>query len=438
MATESAVLAMAGVRRAGSRPLRVVFHTVGCRANQADTAWLARQLDPAAVAVVRPGDAVDLSVVISCAVTRQAERDVARLVRTARRHGEVVLTGCLVSANGRAVAELGPMLATFSSQERDRLVSFLHALAGAGGAGTTFGRVPEPLRRTRPLLSIQDGCSERCAYCAVPAGRGPSRSLAWSEVRERLELLAAEGAAEIVICGVNLGLWGRDLRASARLAHLVAALDASAPVCRLRLSSLEPWTVDDELVSLLGRAERLAPHVHLPIQSGDDGVLARMGRPYRARDLVHLADALLAARPAMALGVDVIAGFPGEDEAAFRRTLELVERLPIAALHAFGFSPRPGTAAAAMDDQVPRTVVRARVAALRAAGEAKRRAYASTFVGKVLHAALEARPGRDGLFRGVTESSLWVRVPMRPPRPALVPVRAEALLPDGSLSAVPA
>jgi threonylcarbamoyladenosine tRNA methylthiotransferase MtaB len=242
----------------------------------------------------------------------------------------------------------------------------------------------------------------------------------------------------VVLCGVNLGLWGRDLAPRARLSELVAALEEEAPVERIRLSSLEPWTVDGGLCDAVRRGGRIAPHLHLPVQSGDDEVLRRMGRPYRARDVKELVLDLTRDRDDIAVGVDLIAGFPGESEGAFGRTLELVRSLPIAYVHAFAYSARPGTRAASMSGHLDRGELRRRVGVLRGLGGAKRRAFARGLVGRVLHPLVEPLRPRAAGRRGVSESfvTLWL-----PPDAggdgAIVPARAERLLPDGSLAAIP-
>lgn len=424
---------------------RVAFHTVGCRANQADTAWLARRLDAELVEVVPFGAPADLHVVNSCAVTAEAVRDVRRALARARGvgSGRVALLGCMVGACPDEVEALGPLDLVLPSWERERLLAVVHELARAAGrerapVAAPRGGVPAPLRRARPSLRVQDGCERRCSYCAVPAGRGPERSMTEGQVFEALATLAGEGAREVVVCGVNLGRWGRDLAPPAALQDLVEALEARAPVERIRLSSVEPWTLDARFPALLARSRRIAPHLHLPVQSGDDDVLRRMGRPYRAGEVLDLIREVAAARPGVAVGVDVIAGFPGETDEAFGRTLAFLEAAPIGYLHAFGFSPRPGTRAAVMERRVPRESVRRRVSELRRLGEAKRLAFARRAVGRVGRALLEpARKGAD-LRRGVTGSFLvaWV------PREAgvegeLLPVRIEAVRPDGSVDAKP-
>lgn len=453
-------------------PLRVAVITVGCRANQADSAWLARRLDPRQVRVVAPDEPAEVYLVNSCAVTRAAVRDARKAINRARRRAgagaRILLTGCLVTADTDAVAELGPLWQVVPATERERIPSLIASLAeessprssssfprhrepsrsdpdfdfdsgsadalSFGGSEPDVYPLPEALYRTRPSLRIQDGCEQRCAYCAVPAGRGPERSLELGEVFRRLEVLAAEGAREVVICGVNLGRWGRDLRPKRRLSDLIRLLDREAPVDRVRLSSIEPWAVDPAAIEAFGEAKRLAPHLHLPLQSGDDEVLGRMGRPYRAQRFRELVGDLLAVRPELCLGTDIMAGFPGEGAAAFERTLELLRELPLAYLHAFGFSARPGTRAFGLGGRAPSHEIKERVRQLRALGQEKRRRFLRGLVGQVVHPVIESREPATGQVRGVAGRFVTVSCPGPEDLPGeLVAVRAEGLDERGRL-----
>jgi threonylcarbamoyladenosine tRNA methylthiotransferase MtaB len=399
--------------------LRVAIVTVGCRVNQADAAWLGRALDPAEIEVVEPGRRADAIVINSCAVTQAAERDVRRVLSAARASSgpdvKVLFTGCMATACPEHVAELGSLWLVVPSAERERIPAQLSSLAAASrGAADETRRghhsVPRPLRRVRPLLRVQDGCEQGCTYCAVPAGRGRERSLEERDVIERLRRLAAEGAREVVICGVNLGAWGIDLTPRRRLADLLRLLEAEAPVDRLRLGSIEPWALDAAAVEVLAGARRLAPHLHLPVQSGDDVVLRRMGRPHSEAQFRGLVSKLLEARPDLALGTDVIAGFPGEDESAFSRTVGLVNELSLAVVHAFGFSPRPGTRAAALGGRVPQPEIDSRVARLRAAGRDARALFANTLAGRTLEVLIQGRSPSSEMLWGLSGQFVRVKV----------------------------
>lgn len=429
--------------------LQVAIVTVGCRANQADSAWLGRAIDPAMVDIVESACAADVHVINSCAVTAAAERDVRRAINRARRTGgemaKILLTGCMVTACEDKLEGLGTLWHIVPSIERHRIPSLINRLAGSSMDvedpssaridTIEFHDAPEPVRRSRPGLRIQDGCHHRCSYCVVPQGRGPQRSMEVEEVLERLEALADEGAREVVICGINLGEWGSDLTPRTTLADLLTILEERSPVERIRLSSIEPWAVDDAFVERLATSSRLAPHLHLPMQSGDDTLLGRMNRPYKASRFRGLVERLIEVRPELSLGTDIIAGFPGEDDDSFERTMKLVDGLPIAYLHAFGFSPRPGTPAAIMEGAVSRETIKKRVARLRSVGEVKRAAYARGLIGSVVHPLFECRKkSPEGLLRGVAGRFVvvWVEGPETLVN-RIAPVVVKSVEPDGGL-----
>jgi threonylcarbamoyladenosine tRNA methylthiotransferase MtaB len=261
-----------------------------------------------------------------------------------------------------------------------------------GGAGS-WGVLPEaPARHTRPYLKIQDGCDRRCSYCVVPLARGPSRSLPFEEALRRLARLGARHA-EVVLTGVHLGGYGRDLAPERSLADLVAEAVRRGAIRRVRLSSVEPDELPRELLRSPAVAAVLCPHLHLPPQSGSPGVLATMGRPYGPEVFREAVAEVRRALPGACVGADVIAGFPGEAEEDHAATVALVEALPLAYLHVFPFSPRPGTAAAAFARRVPPGTVAERARALRAVSERKWRAFLGAQVGREVEAIVEQVEG---------------------------------------------
>lgn len=391
-------------------PLRVHIATVGCRANQADSAWLARQLDPKDFSIVGRDEAAAVTIVNSCAVTAAAERDVRKAIHRARRLGggdaKIILTGCMVTASPTAVKELEPLWQVIPGPQRATIPVVLRSLLSeerrrATEEDSRIHQLPAVLHRARPSLRVQDGCRMRCAYCAVPAGRGPESSTTLEVVQDQIKQLAAEGAREVVLCGINLGSWGRDLQPRRRLAHLIEVVGNDCPVERIRLSSIEPWAIDDHFIDVFASTPVVAPHLHLPLQSGDDEVLRRMRRPYRSERYVRILEKILAQRSETAITTDVIAGFPGETEAAFERTVTLIRELPFTMLHVFGFSPRPGTEAAHMTELVPRELIHDRVALLRELGAQKRADFARELVGQVVRPLFE-RSTASGDLRGIT------------------------------------
>jgi threonylcarbamoyladenosine tRNA methylthiotransferase MtaB len=262
--------------------------------------------------------------------------------------------------------------------------------------------------RTRPNLKVQDGCDNRCSFCVIPSVRGHSRSLHLSQIIQEVNSLVAAGYRELVISGINLGRWGRDLadlRPEARspqpgFPSLLRAILAETRLEKLRISSVEPMDWSDDLIALVASSPRIAKHAHVPLQSGSDSVLRRMHRKYRPWHYCEKVEKIRAAMPAAAIGADVMAGFPGETDAQFEATRRFIADLPFTYLHVFTYSPRPGTPAAAMPNQVPPQVARERNKILHDLAAEKKLAFMQSFVGKQLQAITlnTAHHGRDGEF----------------------------------------
>ena len=267
---------------------------------------------------------------------------------------------------------------------------------------------------TRPVLKIQDGCNKRCSYCVIPQVRGRSRSLAPRSVIEEIRKLCEGGAREVVLSGIDLGNYGRDLAPHAELGELLRRILDETPVERLRVSSVEPMDVTEDLIAIFAASERMARHFHMPLQSGSDRILAAMHRWYRAEHYARRAELAREWLPDAAIGADVIAGFPGETEEDHQATLSLIERLPLTYLHVFSFSSRPGTAAAELRNQVPEQVIARRARELRALGEKKKAAFQAAQTGRTMRVLTLNRSGEDASgpwTRALSSNYLDVRVP---------------------------
>jgi len=263
--------------------------------------------------------------------------------------------------------------------------------------------------RTRPLLKVQDGCDAFCAYCIVPYARGPSRSAAFQAVLDGVSRLADQGFREVVLTGIHLGAYGKDLEPRTSLAELLAAILKRPDAVRIRLSSIEPMELSDGIIDLAAGSERICRHFHIPLQSGDAQVLKRMGRPYPPERFSDRIAQIHRRLPEAAIGADVLVGFPGETDAAFENTYALVESLPLAYLHVFPFSARPGTAAFGFGDRVPAEHIRTRCNRLRQLGSRKRLAFHRRFIGRsVLVLAEGRRDPLTGLLKGVSSNYLPV------------------------------
>jgi threonylcarbamoyladenosine tRNA methylthiotransferase MtaB len=416
---------------------RVALISLGCRVARSDLDALEANL-PDGLAVATRGERADLVVVGTCTVTAGADRASRHAIRdAARRHpgARIVAAGCYAERCPSALSALPGVAAVVGARCQGSLPAVLSRLAqrdpatparsGAGAAcGVEGGAEPrtEPLRRARPVLKIQDGCDQGCSYCAVPLARGPARSMSFEAALARAGALRRRHA-EVVLAGVHLGAYGRDLAPSRTLAELLHSLGRQEGG-RVRLSSVEPQEVPLELLRDPAARRTLCRHLHLPLQSGSGRVLAAMRRPYAPADFARVVESAAAALPGACLGTDVLAGFPGETEAEHRETVDLVASLPLAYLHVFPFSPRPGTPAAAMEGALPAGAVRERAAELRSVSDRRWAGFLAGQVGRTLEVVVERVTGAES--SGTSDEFVPVRWPRgREDRGDLVRVRVE-------------
>lgn len=344
-----------------------------------------------------------LVVVNSCAVTGEALRQTRQAIRRARRDhpdARLVVTGCAAEIDRAAIAAM---------DEVDGLMANAAKLDPRAW-NVAANAAPIAPARTRAFIAVQNGCDHACTFCVIPQGRGVSRSVAVAAVLREVEAHLAAGAKEIVLTGVDLTSWGQDIAGAPRLGELVGAiLDAFPTLDRLRLSSVDGVEVDDGLFDLIAHEPRVMPHLHLSLQHGADLILKRMKRRHLRRDAVELVARLRALRPEIAVGADLIAGFPTESADHHADNLAIIDELDIVHAHIFPFSPRPGTPAARMP-QVPRAEVKARAASLRARAALRRAAWLESLVGEKLPVLAE----RDG----TGYAPQYARVALPPATPA--------------------
>ncbi|MDI6852890.1 MAG: tRNA (N(6)-L-threonylcarbamoyladenosine(37)-C(2))-methylthiotransferase MtaB [Deltaproteobacteria bacterium] len=398
--------------------------TFGCKVNQYDSAGLAQELVARGWRRAPDGSAPDLMLVNTCTVTARADQEARQTIRRVHREFSrtpIWATGCYAQRAPEEMAALPGVAGVLGNREKLDWAVFLGQSAAGGqplvrvgkfSPGEAFAAL-HPRRfpgHTRASLKIQDGCSQACAYCIVPQVRGPSRSQAPAEVEKGLLELAAAGFQEVVLTGIDLGQYGRDLRPPLTLAALLRRLTAGPWPFRLRLSSLEPQEISPELVKSLEEFSGLCPHFHLPLQSGADPVLAAMGRPYLSEDFREVVLELCRRFPDAALGLDVLVGFPTETSRDFEATYALVASLPATYLHVFPFSPRPGTPAASLPP-LPAKEVKARAGSLRELGRLKQREFYARQVGKIVEVLVEGPAGPSGWLKGLSENYLRVTLP---------------------------
>ena len=408
---------------------QIFVQSFGCRASQADGAAIEASLEDCGFAPVATPETADLLVLNTCTVTHSADVEMRRFVRGLHRdypQAEILVTGCYAQ---RAPAELAALegVRWVVGNSHKAAIADLVTGAGVSEAEIYHGEVlvgdiatqsafsATPVRgirgdRTRPNLKVQDGCSNRCSFCIIPSVRGPSRSATIESVITQVRDLA-ERYCEVVLTGINLGRWGRDLRGTSRFADLLRLLLRETSVKRLRVSSVEPMDWSDDLLHLFAAEDRIARHLHLPLQSGSDAVLKRMHRKYRTR---HYASRLALARqlmPDAAIGTDVMTGFPGETEEEFAETVRFLESQPFTYLHVFTYSQRPGTAANERADQIPLPIRHQRTRILRDLSDRQSRQFRSTMIGRTLSAVTLEQSG-------MALTSNFLKVQMAHERPA--------------------
>lgn len=432
----------------------------GCRATNADAAAIRREMLASGLALASGHSSADIVVLNTCTVTAAADsqaREAVRKIHRANPAARIVVTGCYAQRAPEEIRSIegvawvvgnshqteisglvsGPP-AGQANREAGNFVplSHLDPLSHPAGPALSLEQGPAkilssdifactavPLAagpcpvpgvtgvddRTRPILKIQDGCNNRCAYCVIPFVRGRSRSLRPDDVIGEVRKLARAGAREVVLSGINLGSYGRDLSPKAELSATTRRILDETSLEQLRFSSIEPQDVTEEFIELVASSARIAPHFHVPLQSGSDRILRAMHRWYRAAHYAERIGRIRRILPRAAIGADLIVGFPGETDEDFRATLEFIDRLPFTYLHVFSFSARPGTKAAALGAPVSARSIRDRARALGALGQQKAIRFRAAMAGKSVRALTLARGG-EGWTEALTGNYLKVRV----------------------------
>ncbi len=395
--------------------MRIYLDSVGCRLNWSEIEILARQFAATGHTVVADPSESDVIVVNTCGVTAQAERKTRHRLRSLHRDNrdaQIAVIGCYSTLRAASSKELPGVVWVIPNGDKDRTVDIVTAEPLPSSIWQEPATGGEMLR-TRAFIKVQDGCDNHCTFCIVPSLRGPSRSRSEADVITEVQALVERaGCREVVISGANLGTYGRDLGLEEGLRSLVEAILAHTDVERLRLSSLEPWAIDEAFFELWDDS-RLCRQIHLPLQSGCDATLRRMGRPIVADAYERLVKAARGAIPGLAVTTDVLVGFPGEDRDAFRESYDFVEHMGFAKLHVFPYSARPGTPAARFPGQVCREIRDERARCMRALGAEERRRFRESFVGRELEVLWEKRRG-DGRWTGWSDNYIRVVGPEDP------------------------
>ncbi len=444
----------------------------GCRATDADAVAIRHELLNSGLTLVPSHDSASVIVLNTCTVTAAADaqaREAVREIHAANPGACVIVTGCYAQRAPRELAAIPGVTWVVGNSHQARIPGLAREFAAgvtheraagaanfipvdmlrgniASAVGTTiisgdiFKYSPVQFAaptfmagdRTRPILKVQDGCNNRCSYCVIPFVRGRSRSLPPDQAISQIRALAEAGVKEIVLSGINLGSYGRDLTPRVELADLVQRILGETAIQRLRFSSIEPQDVTEDFVSLMVSSTRLAPHFHIPLQSGSDRVLKAMHRWYRAAHYAERVRMIRRVLPDAAIGADVIVGFPGETDEDFSETIGLIRDLSFTYLHVFSFSARPGTAGATLGERVPPSAIRERARALRSLARLKSTEFRASQSGRVLRALTLARRC-DAWTEAITGNYLKVRISGRHAANSWLEVRVGA---EGSVEEV--
>ncbi len=429
----------------------------GCRATQADGASIERQLlDRGLLRADAPNHA-EVVVLNTCTVTAAADQDARAAIRRIHRENpgaQILVTGCYAQRAPEELSAIPGVSLVIGNSHKHQLAEYVRppvsdsgfvplAHIGVNGgpnvivgdifAHTELTAAPvfggDTFEKTRPNLKVQDGCNNRCSFCIIPYVRGKSRSLKLEQVLHEVDALVANGYREIVLSGINLGRWGRELTPPTSFAAMLRAILERTAIEKLRISSVEPMDWTDELIELVATSTRICKHAHVPLQSGSDRILRKMHRKYRPWHYADRIERIRRAMPDAAIGADVMVGFPGETDDNFEQTRAFIDHLPFTYLHVFTYSSRPGTPSAAMAEQVPVQIARERNRVLRELAAEKKRRFMQSFIGRDVEAITLTH--YDGEFtEALTDNYLKLRVRGQCHANQQIRVRIEAVRDD--------
>jgi threonylcarbamoyladenosine tRNA methylthiotransferase MtaB len=403
---------------------KISFYTLGCKLNQAETAILAEQFEQQGYQLKSFGEQVDICVINTCTVTGKSDYRCRQMIRKAKKispDAQIAVVGCYAQLSPEKIEKIDGVDFILGSDNKFKLIEVINEKNSseiplfAPSNNETF-LSPSPGHfwdHTRAFLKIQDGCDSFCSYCTVPLARGRSRSDSLDHILTNANELVARGHQEIVLTGVHIGKYGKDLKPINSLLDVLKALDKISDLKRIRLSSLEPLEIERSLIEWVADSEKVCHHFHIPLQSGDDEILKQMNRNYSSSKYSDVVLQVKDLIPDCGLGTDVIVGFPGESQDHFENTVRLVERLPFTYLHVFSYSPRPGTKAFRLKDRVHPNEIKQRSEILRKVGKKKKQTFLQGLVGQKLQVLWEEKQ-KGSLMFGLTGNYARVRTQVVP------------------------
>lgn len=381
--------------------MKVAVLTLGCRVNQSESNVIEGTFRENGIRIVDLKGNPDYCIVNTCTVTAKSDYQSRQLIRRAARTGaKVIVTGCYSQLRPKEIEALSGVDRIVDMSEKDRIVRLISEKTSEIQYGM--------YSRSRPYLKVQDGCNYSCSYCAVPLARGRSRSIPEDEVIRRAKVIESRGYQEIVLTGIHLGSYGHDLPERAKLSHLIRRLIDETALPRIRLSSLEVNEIDDEILEMI-RETRVCNHLHIPLQSGSEKILNLMRRHYKTKDFMKKIERISSKTKNIAIGTDVIIGFPEEGEKEFEETVRLVNDLPFSYLHLFPFSPRPDTDAYTMEERTSQREVTKRMKRMKDLDGIKRNQFIKSQVGKTLDIVTEEKI-KENSFSGTSSNYLKIAV----------------------------
>jgi len=411
--------------------MKVAFTTLGCRTNQHDTAEMQVLLEKEGYSIVNSSETADVYVINTCTVTARSDYSSRLAVKKSlaiNENATVVFTGCYAQLNPEDSAKMEGLDIVLGNADKLKIASVLktklknNSLQKQSGladiqmsdihADREFQTLPvtQFQGRTKAFIKVQTGCDENCSFCTVVRARGSSASDARENILDNVRHAIDGGYKEITLTGINLGTWGMDFHSKETFSSLVEEVANLNGDFRVRLSSINPMEIDDHLIKLITQHEKICPHLHIPLQSGDTEILSKMRRNYNAEQYEHIVRRATKSIAPLGLGADVIVGFPGESEASFERSRKLIEKLPFSYLHVFSYSPRSGTEAHNFRNNIKNIIKKERNLILSDLVKRKAHLFHKSFVGKRVTVLIEERKQVDGVLKGHSEHYIPVRV----------------------------
>jgi threonylcarbamoyladenosine tRNA methylthiotransferase MtaB len=399
----------------GERSRTIKFFTLGCKVNQYDTQSIRERFADAGFKEIHNGRKADIYVINTCTVTSSADRKSRYFIHYAHRQNPkagIIVTGCYATLDSDEIARIPGVTRIIKNQDKNRIVEILNEHNGEKGLDGPNGiGISNFSGHTRAFIKIQDGCNNFCSYCKVPKVRGISRSKPLDEIAQEANRLVRNGFKELVLCGICLGSYGKDLQSRTNLINVIEALEKIGGLLRIRLSSIEAGDISGELIHKIAQSKKLCQHLHIPIQSGDDEILKKMNRNYCREDYLDLIKKIKNNIPEIAITTDVLVGFPGEKDDNFENTVDLVREIMPLRVHIFPYSKRLGTPAAILKDKINPLVIRERISRLASVSKTCALDYKKQFLNKDRDVLIEERSKENNKYwGGYTDNYIKVRI----------------------------